>query len=619
MNALARAGWLLCAAFFAVLLSSIFHVPFVPPVAGMLLFVLAAIAVFFPTAAVSVVVLLAPVIGVLAAREVPGTVSWPEALACAAVTGLSLRAAYVPRPAPPLLAAPALIFTCLVIASGVASLGVVALRLGPSFFDALIGHFTREHFVDLRGFPTITISIRLLEGVLLFVLTARLALPAHRLKWVLAATVVGGTLAAAMNIGRLFQVAARTGPLWSSVVDLSQRLRWNVHYSDINAAGSYFLLVLFFAAALVASSRRIRRLLWMPFVILIGGALWLTSSRVAFLAGLLAGAVAIALPHFVGRARLVRAATTLLVALALVVGLAIALPHREGQVSAIVAADVRFGMARTGARMIRSHPAFGVGLGEFTERAAEFTEPELIAKMPAAAHENAHNYFIQIAAELGLTGGIAFVWLVGAALFASMRVQSEANHREPWHTLAGAGLLAFVLTWLGGHPLLVAEPAFVFWTTFGAVAGMRATDPSTVRTRWWVAAVCLAILVSLPWRMQSMMRNADLEHVGIGVSSNWRTAPDGTRYREAKGTATLFVPTAGFKLSVNPQSSAPVRLELKLDGRVADIVSLSPSAWNDISFPARTERATSKSARLDLRVLDADGIVIWITKDQPIQ
>ena len=115
-----------------------------------------------------------------------------------------------------------------------------------------------------------------------------------------------------------------------------------------------------------------------------------------------------------------------------------------------------------------------------------------------------------------------------------------------------------------------------------------------------MAAVCLAILVSLPWRMQSMMRNADLEHVGIGVSSNWRTAPDGTRYREAKGSATLFVPTAGFKFSVESAVVCAGRLEFKLDERMADVVSLSPSAWNDISFPARTERATSKSARLDL-------------------
>ena len=140
----------------------------------------------------------------------------------------------------------------------------------------------------------------------------------------------------------------------------------------------------------------------------------------------------------------------------------------------------------------------------------------------------------------------------------------------------------------------------------------------TPRARWWTIAVCVAIFVSVPWRMQSMMRNADLEHVGIGVSSRFEVSPDGIRYREAKGSATLFVPVGAFKVSVNPRTSAPVRLELKLDGRVADVVSLAPGVWNDISIPARTERASARYARLDLRVLDEDGTAIWITKVQPL-
>jgi len=119
--------------------------------------------------------------------------------------------------------------------------------------------------------------------------------------------------------------------------------------------------------------------------------------------------------------------------------------------------------------------------------------------------------------------------------------------------------------------------------------------------------------------MQAMLRGADFEHVGIGVSSLFRTAPDGVRYRDAQGHATLFVPVGAFKFSVNPRSTAPVRLELRLDHRIADVVMLAPNVWTDVSLPARTERAASRYAQLDLRVIDNDETTIWITKVQPIQ
>jgi hypothetical protein len=61
-----------------------------------------------------------------------------------------------------------------------------------------------------------------------------------------------------------------------------------------------------------------------------------------------------------------------------------------------------------------------------------------------------------------------------------------------------------------------------------------------------------------------------------------------------------------------------VRLELKLDGRVADIVALAPRQWNDIRRPARTEATNARYGRLDLRVLENDQTALWITKVQPI-
>ena len=81
--------------------------------------------------------------------------------------------------------------------------------------------------------------------------------------------------------------------------------------------------------------------------------------------------------------------------------------------------------------------------------------------------DNAHNNLAQIAGELGLVGLTTFV-IVLVASFWSSEVRSRKRARVSMPLLLG--LAAFILTWLGGHPLLVPEVAYPFWITLGASA-----------------------------------------------------------------------------------------------------------------------------------------------------
>jgi hypothetical protein len=102
------------------------------------------------------------------------------------------------------------------------------------------------------------------------------------------------------------------------------------------------------------------------------------------------------------------------------------------------------------------------------------------------------------------------------------------------------------------------------------------------------------------------------------VSAIWQVAPDGVRYREAIGAATLFEPTGAFKLSINPRSTDAVRLELTIDGRVADVVTLQPNRWNEVVVPPRNVQTDERFRRLDLRTIGDRQPPLWITKDEPI-
>jgi O-antigen ligase len=626
MTAIARGGWLLCGAFFAAILSSILYVDHVGPTAWLLLLLVAAAAALSPAAGVLIVAAATPVAWFLASQVSNASVAWPETIVCAVLAGASLNAVRgrgTKEWLPLSISAPAVLFGAIVVASLVASLSLKALRLGPGFTDALITQLTREYFIDVRGFPGLHAGVLLLEGALLFAVSARVAAESKAgqvfLRRAAAYATASATLAAALNIRRLVISAARGDSFWASLIDLADRLRFNVHYADFNAAGSYFAMAVLLAAALAVSAHGRRRIAWMLCALTIAVALWLTSSRVAVLAVLLApGAVLLLVEISRGRARAMRAAAVAAAAVVLLACVVVMLPQRGTQASPLLSADVRLGLMQTGARMLASRPMFGIGLGEFSRRSGEFSSPDLIAKFPVAWNENAHNNYLQVAAEIGLAGGILFACLIAGAL--AVVAGRALVTRDEFLLLTLAAVGAFALTCLGGHPLLIPEAGYAFWTMLGVAAGATAPLAPTRPRRWWlIPAGLVAVALTLPWQLRATTQNADLEHVAIGVSEHWQTAPDDRRYREATGHAALFVPAGPSKFEIYPVADEPLRLELTLDGRAADILRLEPRRWNDVTLPVRAGPGSGRYRRLDLRLIDADQTTIWITKVRPIQ
>ena len=88
------------------------------------------------------------------------------------------------------------------------------------------------------------------------------------------------------------------------------------------------------------------------------------------------------------------------------------------------------------------------------------------------ARTNAHNYFLQVATELGILGLIAFVMSLYTPLRASWNhIRFGRNDRF----LAGifAGIVCFLLTCLTGQPLIIAIVAYPFWIALGLLGALN--------------------------------------------------------------------------------------------------------------------------------------------------
>jgi O-Antigen ligase len=613
----ARSCAALAAAGFLVILLSLARVSQVPSLVIVGLLALSVVSALRPERALAALAAGVPVASWLG-RPWNTSVAWPETLVVAFCAGYCLRGAIANRrstgaPADG-LAPPLFLAIGVVIASLAVQLFIDAWRFGEAATRRDLWDLIRSgYFVTAMSGDPIDAAMRLLESLVLLKAASTAARQIPDLGPRLVGWAVGGAaFAAALNLARLWEAAARLESPLTALIPYFMSQRLNIHYPDLNAAGSYFVLALF--PALGLSLTRRGRACWIA-VLLIASSIWISGSRTAMTGAVLAmtlPAAALGMTIRRGRSRWIAVAGTAAMLLLAAGAAAHFSPERGNQQPALAAIEVRLEMIRTSLKMTASSPSFGIGVGRYYSRSGEFSSPELLRLFPPAIHENAHNNFLQLLAELGIVGFAAILWLLWTATRASAAILA-ADRRNPIRWGLVTGLAAFVLSWLGGHPLLIDEPAFTFWLLLGVASGWGAlaAPPSTpsVRTPWIVGILIAVVAISVPVRVVAQRADFDLEHRGIGLSP-WQSGVDGVRYRLAGATSSVFVPSSAQALVIplRAQGSAPERrVEIRLDGRPGDVVTVASDRWLFLRLRMLPDREAPRFRRLELRTAPESG------------
>ncbi len=274
------------------------------------------------------------------------------------------------------------------------------------------------------------------------------------------------------------------------------------------------------------------------------------------------------------------------------------------------ALDARLAMAKAALRMARAYPVFGVGVGRFFIMSTDYIDPAFRQRIVADrgqgtvadARENAHNNFLQVLAELGISGLALFLWLLAAVGRAVWRAWPAADLG-----LAGAaaGVLAFLMTCLVGHPLLIREVAVGFWLLAALVAGMAAarrpdvTENAGTPRRWTralVAVVVAALAVSVPLRARQYLdHEANLENVSIGFSV-WQEQSDGVRFHTMTGRGAFYIPasTCALRVLLRPERAdltGGTAVEVVVDGKAANRVGAVNGSWRELRMHLPPDRS----------------------------
>ena len=627
MSSIRRSGtvvlWAASCLVFTTLVLSIRLVEQVPWFITVLLFGFAVMSAWRPSAALIVLAAAIPV-AAWTGRTWDGSIAWPETLVVGFAAGYSARAVWSRSEQRDNLGLPIFIFTAIVISSLAVRLVVLYRTIGGGALRLQLWQLvTTDYFVGSGGFRDLDAAMRLIEGMVLLWAAASVARSspgfAPRLvRWFVAGAAAAGVL----NLWRIWQGALRLEEPVAVFFGYLTSLRYNVHYGDVNAAGSYFVMALLAAIGLAMATRRVR---WTPAVVVIASSLMLSGSRAALVAGALAATVwGLQLLRGVrGRRGWQLALLTAFLLIAAVPVVYILSSSRN--VAPSTALQVRTEFALTSLRMLASHPVFGIGIGQYQDRSGSYSTPILI-KTLRLQNENAHNNFFQIIGELGLAGLAGFVWVLGSAGVRCARIVRGTTDPLPRGTVAG--LAAFVLTWMAGHPLLIDEPAFLFWLLLGTVAGLAnyALPPHEVRAPGLRAAagavVVILVILSIPIRADQELADANLEHRGIGLSV-WQQGEDGVRYRLAGARSTIFVPADARAVMIPLRCVQPdleLDVELRLDGRPADIIRVPGSHWYALQFALPSDRNGPRFHRLELRVDGASSettALLMVAKVEP--
>ncbi len=559
--------------------------------------------------ALVVLAALGPLGGALAGLS-GSTASWSAPLAFALVAGAGLRCAVTPRASKdPAATGVAAAWIALALASAAAECWFRASldsSLGPTFLNFFRWLLVQYPAVRPSSYGFAVAAMMTAASAAAFAVTVSACREESALSArITRALVLAGAALGSLAVYRLVEVSLRRPPFLESLVAFGQSLRVSPVVADVNAVSALFLLLLPAAVGIIAG-RSARWVGWAALPWLFAG-IWLAGSRTAI--ALLPIAFTLQawpwLKHRVPSGRTMVAGLAVLAAVGAAALLFVMKNAAHGSPSGAVA--IRADMVRTSLSMAYHHPLFGVGIGNYYARSMEFMPPRLSERH---IKRDAHNQFLQVLGEMGLTGLVVFSAVLVIGLGPGLLALARGRASPALGGLVAGGL-AFLTVSLGMHPLLIAEVNLVFFLLLGAAraegvsAGEGSVKSSGSPWMGLIAGVAILACAAVPWRGSSFAREANLEGVSYGLS-NWQYA-DGRRWRTSRLPAVMYVPasetpvTLPLRLRTGRGVVAP-DIQIRIDGRLIDTVRLPIGAWTDSKLTMPPTVGMSRDFRkLELR------------------
>jgi hypothetical protein len=176
--------------------------------------------------------------------------------------------------------------------------------------------------------------------------------------------------------------------------------------------------------------------------------------------------------------------------------------------------------------IICEFPITGSGVGTFYRLSKDYQNPQ--DSFYLGQSENAHNYFLQLAAEVGLPALIVLVIII-CIVYRKGRGRDAKEGEEGSvrkALLFGAG--AYLVTCLSGHPLILPNQQLLFWfliagVQLGRIDEKKVDRPQGSLTKGILVAIAVMVLIGAYWNKLGRTRSGDQNYAaGFYEVENWK-------------------------------------------------------------------------------------------------
>jgi len=379
----------------------------------------------------------------------------------------------------------------------VISCGVTLIRINQLFSSFLTGNlgvalqkiFLLDKTTNLPNFYTLRYALTIFEGILVYFFLVNTIRSKGFLRRVMTLMIVSSTMVVGYGV---FQYLTRFHLLEYWARQDPNLTRINATFQDPNSLGSYLVLTIFLTGSLFLVERQWKKLFLGCLMVGLGLCLVFSASRTAWASLVLTLVVMIIIPSRKKMGIFLKTEfkrrhgkKIIVVALILLLVFVIALIHvaskaelevgKRGSYYNVLLSMFKFSnfvdkeidskmfhFWRPGWQMVRDHPVFGVGIGSFYWLLwiyLDFPSDKRI-------YENAHNYFLQIWAELGTAGLVSFLLILVITLRTGVQLLMRVKDRH-WRLVTlglVGGITGFLLTHLTSHAMVLLEMQFIFWS-----------------------------------------------------------------------------------------------------------------------------------------------------------
>jgi putative inorganic carbon (HCO3(-)) transporter len=257
--------------------------------------------------------------------------------------------------------------------------------------------------------------------------------------------------------------------------------------------------------------------------------------------------------------------------------------------------DIRLPIWKHSIQMVEDFPLFGVGIGSFNLAFPKYSSGYQWEKTSFSPH----NWFLQIATELGLIGLYAFLWILGTIFIKGLHIiRGKQNFVKLgiWF-----GIMGFVLTFFGDNHLWNIEMQLMFWLLIGLLfvdeAGneMAQTHRKSFDKKLLIG-LSIILFLTIPFQIYQRSQISFLPEKTVGLYKEV-FEEKGKEYRWGEKVVMIPLEVKGKWINIpiwfgNPDiKKHPVKAKIFVNRRIIDHLDFKDNDWHTLQYPIQNMEA----------------------------